>query len=526
MGEMDAWGLLDRQGRAGTGAASPPAPSSPAPSSPASSSPIRRLLGTPVWRRVALLAAHAGAVAPSIAAAQALVAGGRDGDAEATLEAALAARPEHPDLLAAYALLANNSGRHALAAARWARLRQAAPKRALAWCGVAANARELDDLATAAATIEEALALFPDDPAILSEAARVADRLGRPAEALPFWQRLAARDDAHPSWRRGYAHDLVLLGRHDEAAAELAAAERRFPDDAGLMATRGILAMSRRDWDEAKRTWRLYQARFPDDLTGWDAFGRTVAAAGLDEAAPSPAKVDIGREEDEPTRALLLRFESIGRDCEFGLVQRRYGAEPISLLRWNALPPGRLVEALACRLEGMGDPAFTAVVVDPGGQYLVRDRRWGLTLYTFLYAGSEADASLPAKMARRLVFLRDKFLGDIEAGGKIFVLTTAAVDFALVRGVLAAMRALGPARLLVVTDAADGGPERPGTIIVAGDGLFIGRVRALGFAGSQWRIAFDDWLAVLAAVAAHVDGDAGGNIDGGADRRPAITRSA
>ena len=44
---------------------------------------------------------------------------------------------------------------------------------------------------------------------------------------------------------------------------------------------------------------------------------------------------------------MLLRFESIGSDCEFGAVQRRYGAEPLGLLRWNDVDILSLEQALA-----------------------------------------------------------------------------------------------------------------------------------------------------------------------------------
>ena len=35
-----------------------------------------------------------------------------------------------------------------------------------------------------------------------------------------------------------------------------------------------------------------------------------------------------------PLNEMLLEFESLGDNCEFGLVQRHFGAEPISLLRF------------------------------------------------------------------------------------------------------------------------------------------------------------------------------------------------
>ena len=35
-----------------------------------------------------------------------------------------------------------------------------------------------------------------------------------------------------------------------------------------------------------------------------------------------------------PLNELLLQFEPIGDNCEFGLMQQYFGAEPLSLLRF------------------------------------------------------------------------------------------------------------------------------------------------------------------------------------------------
>ncbi len=35
---------------------------------------------------------------------------------------------------------------------------------------------------------------------------------------------------------------------------------------------------------------------------------------------------------------LMLQFESLGQNCEFGLVQRRAGADPLGLLRFDSAP--------------------------------------------------------------------------------------------------------------------------------------------------------------------------------------------
>ena len=49
-------------------------------------------------------------------------------------------------------------------------------------------------------------------------------------------------------------------------------------------------------------------------------------------------------------RELVLHFESIGDNCELGLVQRRAGAEPLGLLRFAGAPLRSFLRALAADL--------------------------------------------------------------------------------------------------------------------------------------------------------------------------------
>ncbi len=64
---------------------------------------------------------------------------------------------------------------------------------------------------------------------------------------------------------------------------------------------------------------------------------------------------------------LMLRFAALGDNCEFGLVQRQAGAEPLGLLRFAGfhIPAerrlGRLIEALDREFEGVGRPETVRV---------------------------------------------------------------------------------------------------------------------------------------------------------------------
>src|SRR3954447_2564614 len=78
-------------------------------------------------------------------------------------------------------------------------------------------------------------------------------------------------------------------------------------------------------------------------------------------------------------RELVLRFESIGDNCELGLVQRLAGAEPLGLLRFAGAPLRNVLRALDARLEGIGDPRHIRIQAE-NGEYMVK-----LTRYDFYY---------------------------------------------------------------------------------------------------------------------------------------------
>ena len=85
-------------------------------------------------------------------------------------------------------------------------------------------------------------------------------------------------------------------------------------------------------------------------------------------------------------RDLVINFESIGDNCEFGLVQRMAGAEPLGLLRFSSAPILLLCRALRTRFDGLADPA--AVQVWPAkGEYLVRLARYEFVYHTHVRVG-------------------------------------------------------------------------------------------------------------------------------------------
>ena len=252
---------------------------------------------------------------------------------------------------------------------------------------------------------------------------------------------------------------------------------------------------------------RAFTRRFPEDPSGRNLLGHLMMERGLaivDGLAPE-AMVDVGHVEDDEVRLLLLGFESLGADCELGLVQRRYGAEPLGLLRWSDVSLSGLRAALAARFADMGTPDTTLMTIDPAGEYYVCDARWGLGMHTFLSATQADSVELLPKMRRRVVYLRDKLLADLAAAEKMFVWKSDAIDLSELRALHDELAAYGPARLLNVRasplPAWDGPPCEPGSAIRVASGLYVGALSRLGNAGTAWDIAFDEWIALCRRVA-------------------------
>jgi len=211
----------------------------------------------------------------------------------------------------------------------------------------------------------------------------------------------------------------------------------------------------------------LWQAR--QDLAVAEASGQAAPfeiPPGLLEAPPA-------RADEAEVRELLMGFESIGDTCEFGIVQRRYGAEPISLLRWASTNPDMLVAALDDNLAGVGE-AENVVLQVTNGEYTTSDRRYHMFSHTFTRAAAQPFETFFAQQCRRMQFLRRKLLEDVAGAEKIFVYKSDdGLSLAQARDLWAALRRHGGRVALFCMRLAERGRE-VGMLEMIEDGLFVG----------------------------------------------------
>jgi tetratricopeptide (TPR) repeat protein len=348
----------------------------------------------------------------------------------------------------------------------------------------------------------------PGDVLRLVEAARIAEASGAFDVAYQRWQAAAAAAPRNGGCIAGTGRLLLKLGRLDEAEATLADALARLPNHSDLVRLSAQVAGAREDWPEALRRWDLVLAANPGDQGASRHRGAALwhmrmqagsaDADGADEA--TGGMVEVGRVADPEARALLMRFESLGQNCEFGLVQRRFGAEPLALLRWTFIKPMTLIRLLEARGAGMGEPKHVELRRTAWGEHVVHDRRFGIGFHTFMTAAlADPDAFLD-KQAARLRWLRDRLIGDLEEAEKIFVYKPeAGTPPAHVQRILRAVRSYGGARLLCLALADERSP--PGSVRDAGGGLIHGYLSVHNpVSKGRWDIPFEEWLSICRAA--------------------------
>ncbi len=373
---------------------------------------------------------------------------------------------------------------------------------------------------------DEAQALGRDaaaHPPTAALGANVGMRLAQHGSDWPTMERHArtlmslAPDEPHGS--AGLARALLAQGMLDEAEGAASAAMQRFPAFSDPYVTHARVAMARMAWEEAVRRWEAIEAAFPGHPTATrmkrqcaekvQFLGADEALSSLAAAPPRPAPATGGDwqlERGDPAALadFLMRFESLGPNCEFGFLQKGFGAEPLGLLRWAGTSTNALIQALRHRFEGVGDPAQTTLTTK-NRLYFANDERFGLRIHTGIREGEMPPETVLDKQCRRMAFLRDRLLADLASQDKIFVFAPYDIEDEALARISALMSQYGPNSLLCIklADAA----HDSGAVAHPSDRLTVGYAARKGWVwehGHQrWIIDRDQWLSFLEAAWRH-----------------------
>jgi hypothetical protein len=206
------------------------------------------------------------------------------------------------------------------------------------------------------------------------------------------------------------------------------------------------------------------------------------------EAATDPGRngQDRGASAGEGTPEadkLLLRFASLGDNCEFGMVQRHLRAEAMDLFRFSAVPLRSVVNALRDGLRGIDAPERIEIQLrgpEPGRREFIfcHTLYQGLEAHTQVFEGQQPGHRVFVREQRRVSFLMRMMLNDLKLGRRIMVIKrNDPIALAEVMPLFHALRQHGPNALLWVEQARDG--NAPGTVEVLREGLMKGYVARL-----------------------------------------------
>ena len=213
---------------------------------------------------------------------------------------------------------------------------------------------------------------------------------------------------------------------------------------------------------------------------------------------------------DARMKRLLARFESIGDNCELGLVQRRCGFEPLSLFRFANVPLWAMSAALQRGLEGLDDPAALSLLWVPAirgeGLYpYVHHIGYGITWHAAMHDAAEPPERVLARESRKIAFLRRSFLETLRhPEDTILVLRRREpLRDEDVAPLWEAVRRFGPNRLLWLVPGEANGTA--GTVMKLEPGLAKGHIEHLAPDDDLMDISVRGWLEVCARAAQVLD---------------------
>jgi hypothetical protein len=218
---------------------------------------------------------------------------------------------------------------------------------------------------------------------------------------------------------------------------------------------------------------------------------------GPDPASPRVAELVRGFTGLAPDD-LMLRFESLGANCEFGLVQRAFGAEPLGLLRFVGIEVQNLLAGLDFGFEGADDPARTRVYTDGGAdaKYISVNDRYGIHRHSYQPVSTMDQAAFLDAELRKIAFERRRFLEVLATGRNLFVYQRLeSMSDAHVRPILNLLRSHGDNALLFVTlnHAA-----APGSVDLIGPDLYRGNIDRLAPIGNAIDSNLCAWISLCA----------------------------
>ena len=380
---------------------------------------------------------------------------------------------------------------------------------------VAAALRTAEHLELADFVLMDAMQRFADSSELAAEYAWVAHHRHDWQTAAERWSAVRKR---FPDISMAYWMEGALLLKHlyefDKAEDVLREGVRRFPEHVDIAIGYAELANAKESWSVARERWRELAKQYPEHPAIREGASKAVYGQAMEAVESGIGKVvstdptltaQVGKHERRDRANLMSRFISIGENCEFGLIQRHFGAEPLDLLRWNAIKIDALIKALDNRFEGVGERSNTALTVH-NGEYVLHDHRYGMVMHTFLDAAAQRKSAqqIEHDMCNRAEYLKEKLIQDLCQAERIFVYKSyPSCTSDSVENLLKSLNRYGPNTLLYV---AENEGQQPGVVQHIGDKLFLSCLDRAARTDQDWSsLPFGTWANICSQVAAAVD---------------------
>lgn len=219
---------------------------------------------------------------------------------------------------------------------------------------------------------------------------------------------------------------------------------------------------------------------------------------------------DIFRDESEiDTKQIFENFLSLGDNCEFGLVQRHFGADPLDILRWMTVPFASLCRLLQNRFEGFAEEE-NLVIEDHAGEYVIHEKTYELFGHSFVYVSDVDHDTLLKEVRKRFLFLKRKILEDLEEERRILVYkNNQPLSMEQKSELCRCVADITKCPLLIVEVASEA--HLVGTFERHSEGLFYGFVERFAPYEQAFNICPPSWLGVAWKV---LDSVLGSTVDG------------
>lgn len=398
--------------------------------------------------------------------------------------------------------------RHDLASAMelWAHYRTLRPTDSLGYlqAGIALRAALRYDEADAVLAL--GLALAADRFEIAVQHAWVAHQRDDWESALARWHAVAQDFPAAQEGHTGIGFVFLKTQRLDEAESQLALVRVLFPTSEYAATLFSEVAMARGDYRTALVRLDAALALNPTGDHLKTLRGVALWHIGMESGVASGVRAVVTENPDKsdvtPLRSLFMQFESLGENCEFGLVQRRFGAEPLGLLRWTHTRPETLIHLLNSNFSGLGEDGNVRIKHPDAHEYYIEDTVYGIVFHTFTSQYKDSESEFLASQSRRLRWLRDKMLADLSEGAKTFVYKFHDSDSSVhLQPLVHALSRYGGCRLLCISQADQ--DNLAASVRTDGSGLFfayLSRLSPTAVPNTEWDIPFGEWISICRQV--------------------------